>query len=599
MMKITELRVRGFRSLSDVRLELHSLCILIGRNNAGKSNILRAISLLLEGSTRDISPADFHWSKSTQAGEFEIEAVVAGVQQYLPLCADRHRTKIANCIRDDQLRVRKRAYRDPLAFEAIHLWDPEREEFTLPTGIDSALKQLLPEVIFIEAFKDPSEEASAKTSATFGKLLKHNMEGISTQVAGDVQRALAIAQRKFNTLEEDGRTVDERPEELRRVEQRIGRHVRSVFEGTDVRVRFTLPTVSDFIGTAHIELRDWGAWTSPSLKGQGVQRALYVALLQALAEELRESTDAELHRPFVVLVEEPEAFLHPALQREMGTALEKISQSNQVVIATHSPLLVTPRHIDDVVVVRQHQVATDASPCTMCHWPQPNSFGDENDKQLIKLLEFASSAEFLFADCVMVVEGTSDRVLLEAAWSILRDSMCATRGPLVLGVIEAGSKAVVPVWITYLQRMGINACGMVDLDFLWDGAGRCLGADSELSQFCQSFWSRALDLGIAREDKKKGRVVDNKEAAFALVCSELGTPAQAIIGRLQQEADVWVLRGGEIEQYFGLSASSKSRYMEAGMRVRRGEVQVHQEISDILNWAMLATHMTTCAQKAE
>ncbi len=593
-MRIAELWVKGFRSLSDVHLDLHDLSILIGRNNAGKSNVLSAINLLLAGSTRDISPADFHGPAGGQVDEALFEAVVHPVQKYLELSAQRHRTKIADCISDDQLHIRRRATRVPLALEPIEIWNPSERKYTLPTGIDSALKQILPEPILIEAFKDPAEEASPKSSAPLGKLLKLVMERVTEQVAGELERALASAEGKFNTREEVGRTIDDRPEELRRIEERVRQHVQSIFEGADVRLRFGLPGVSDLMGAARIESKDQGVWTPLSLKGQGFQRTVYMALLQALAEELRASTEAQLFRPFILLVEEPEAFLHPALQREMGSTLERISQSNQVVLASHSPLLVTPRHVGDVIVLRQRKATVDGSTYTVCHAPQPETSFGEDDRQLIRLLQFTSSAEYLFADCILVVEGISDHVLLEAVWSVLRDSIC-TGGPLVLGIIEAGNKTVVPIWIAYLQRMGLRTCGVVDLDFLWNGAGQCLGADSELSQFCQSFWSRAQSLGIAEEKGKCHRVTD-KRAAFALVHNELEGLARSIGDRLRKESDIWVLREGEMELYFGLSRSSKSSYMEAGRKVRSKEVSAHQEISDVLEWAVLAAHAACCEQ---
>jgi predicted ATPase len=50
MLKITRLKIQGFRSLSSIDLPLEAFTLLIGRNNAGKSNTLLAIKLLLEAS---------------------------------------------------------------------------------------------------------------------------------------------------------------------------------------------------------------------------------------------------------------------------------------------------------------------------------------------------------------------------------------------------------------------------------------------------------------------------------------------------------------------------------------------------------------------
>ncbi|MDZ7336122.1 MAG: AAA family ATPase [candidate division KSB1 bacterium] len=585
MMKLSSFRVEGFRSLANIEIPLYDYTILIGRNNSGKSAVLLALKLLLEGTARDLSDSDFYTHETQKAEQIVLEAVFEGVGEYLPLCDERHRTKIANCVIDDRLRIRRLASRSPLGLGKLELWQPAGNAFGLPTGIENALKQLLPEPIFIEAFKDPNEEAQAKSSATLGKLLKQIVEQVSAQLESEVKNTLDKAARRFNVIETEGKIVDERPEELRRIEQRIRQHMQAVFEDADVRLRFRLPEIDDLMASATVELRDRGPWTPLEGKGQGFQRALYLALLRALAEELR-ATGGDIHRPFLLLFEEPEAFLHPALQREMGNILESISESNQVIVATHSPLLVTSQRIQNVLILRQTVSPDTKLQATCCLVPDPNLLPDPEDKQLVNLLRFSSSAEFLFADCVLVVEGPSDRALLEASWHFGGKSWHPEGQPLALAVVEAGSKVVVPVWANYLRAIGLSACGVVDLDFLWDGAGKCLGADPCLSQFAADFWRLADQRGISEIVDGKHHISPNKKAdAFALILQELNQQAQPLRERLQSEAKIWVLAEGEIENYFGLSSSSKGQYAAVSQKVRNGEVQIHSEIETILKWA--------------
>lgn len=47
-MRLTKLRIEHFRSIKELEFEPGSPCVLIGENNAGKSNILCALNLLLE-----------------------------------------------------------------------------------------------------------------------------------------------------------------------------------------------------------------------------------------------------------------------------------------------------------------------------------------------------------------------------------------------------------------------------------------------------------------------------------------------------------------------------------------------------------------------
>lgn len=92
-MRISKLRVAGFRSLAEVEFRFRDFAIMIGRNNSGKSNVLSAIRLLLEGTTRDLSEGDFHGEGEGRVSEITIEAVIEGVTNYLDLCAQQHRTE--------------------------------------------------------------------------------------------------------------------------------------------------------------------------------------------------------------------------------------------------------------------------------------------------------------------------------------------------------------------------------------------------------------------------------------------------------------------------------------------------------------------------
>jgi predicted ATP-dependent endonuclease of OLD family len=445
MLTLRNLYVKGLRSLIDLNLPLQNLNIFIGKNNAGKSNVLLAIKLLLEASARDVSEQDFYRGETETADSIELFGEFVVPQEYMTLCDEKHRGKIQNCIVDDVLKIRRIISKDKngnLTVGKIELLHPDKNEYSTVTGIDAAFKQFLPEVIFIEAFKDPTEESKAKGTAALARILKQIVEQVSDKINDDVVLALSEAEKKFNRIIADGKESDERPDELKRVENRIKSHIQDMFFGSDVRLKFNLPNVSDLISTATVELKDNGPWTSPDGKGQGFQRVLYVALLQTLADELRDEA-AAVNRPFILLYEEPEAFLHPALQREIGNIIESISETNQVVLASHSPLLVTPSRMDNLIILRQEMPPSPHR--TNVFFPDNSLFHHDEDKHLISLLKLNNSSEFLFSDFILVVEGVSDRYLLESCWGGIREKI--GRKFESISIIESGSKDIVPLWI--------------------------------------------------------------------------------------------------------------------------------------------------------
>jgi putative ATP-dependent endonuclease of OLD family len=44
-MRISKIRIKNYRNLKDINLEINRLAIFIGENNSGKSNLLKAITL--------------------------------------------------------------------------------------------------------------------------------------------------------------------------------------------------------------------------------------------------------------------------------------------------------------------------------------------------------------------------------------------------------------------------------------------------------------------------------------------------------------------------------------------------------------------------
>src|SRR5262249_1707773 len=82
-----------------------------------------------------------------------------------------------------------------------------------------------------------------------------------------------------------------------------------------------------------------GEWIPARLLSEGLLYYLAFAALQ------------HLEQPAVILVEEPENGLHPARIAEVMRILREISKQTQVLIATHSPLVVNELQPDEVSVV--------------------------------------------------------------------------------------------------------------------------------------------------------------------------------------------------------------------------------------------------------
>ncbi|MBO5030801.1 MAG: AAA family ATPase [Lachnospiraceae bacterium] len=66
--------------------------------------------------------------------------------------------------------------------------------------------------------------------------------------------------------------------------------------------------------------------------GKGMRSIYMLSLLETYAEDENQS-------PSIIMIEDPEIFLHPTLQRTSGDILYRLSKKHQVIFSTHSPNL--------------------------------------------------------------------------------------------------------------------------------------------------------------------------------------------------------------------------------------------------------------------
>lgn len=136
---------------------------------------------------------------------------------------------------------------------------------------------------------------------------------------------------------------------------------------------------------------DDGNLTDLALKGDGVQSLAAISLSRHYATETNRSA------ALILAVEEPEAHLHPDAVHGLRRVLADIAGTQQVVITTHSPLLVNRMDVGSNVIVEQ----TRARPA-------------KSVAELRSVLGVRTSDNLAGADLVVVVEGPDDRLALQA-----------------------------------------------------------------------------------------------------------------------------------------------------------------------------------------
>jgi len=103
----------------------------------------------------------------------------------------------------------------------------------------------------------------------------------------------------------------------------------------------------------------------------------------------------------VFAVDTPESNLHPHGLRTLLAFFDQIASTNQIILATHSPLVVSPHRLDSVVAIRQ------ARGKSLVHQVSPEMFTGAEKAKLRHLLG-PEARELLFSRKVIFVEGDTE-----------------------------------------------------------------------------------------------------------------------------------------------------------------------------------------------
>jgi putative ATP-dependent endonuclease of OLD family len=209
--------------------------------------------------------------------------------------------------------------------------------------------------------------------------------------------------------------------------------------------------------------------TTVEHQGHGLQRSLIITLLQVLATvqgEIEAAGVQDSTRPIIFMIEEPELYMHPQMERKMRDALHRVSVQDrtQVICCTHSPVFLDMgrRHKSIVRVSRQNglvafqQVLTD-----LFDGPDADSKRD----RLRFLSEFhAGVNEVFFARGVVLVEGQTEVAVFDHA---AQGTGVFERHPDVrrdVSLIDCRGKSNIPLFETVLNHFGISFLAVYDED---------------------------------------------------------------------------------------------------------------------------------------
>lgn len=389
-MKISNIRIENFRSIETSVFDPTDFNICVGQNNCGKTNFFEAIEFFFNGTSRGGNINDLKFKREADK-EILVELTFTGaLHGAAQMQHEGNRTKIENVLNGNDVVIVRRSSSNPTKRKVF----VNGQEVNPGTGFDAAFNDFLPKFEYVNTKQYYDSVAKYGKSTPIGIMLSGVLTAILEENAQYQQ-----FQEKFRELFEDDNSQIKA--EFENIGNRVKIHLEKQFpDCTKVKFEVSAPVFDDLLKNFETTVDD-GIETSAEEKGDGMQRALMLAIIQAYADFRKANED--LGKSFIFFIDEAELHLHPTAQRNLKNVLHQLStHTDQVFINTHSSVFVADNYPHQTIFkVEKNNGATSII-----------EVSDFEKPYVVFELLGGSPADLLLPRNFIIVEGQSEFELL-------------------------------------------------------------------------------------------------------------------------------------------------------------------------------------------
>jgi putative ATP-dependent endonuclease of OLD family len=355
---IDKIRIKNFRALKDVEVNLTPITILVGANNSGKTTLLRAINSVLGITRNQINQDDLFIDKNGNYAVDENGIVNKSITidvRIVPCTNEGIREDTFNNKWGQKLgsSIQPDGNREVFAFRTIFNfgiedspttayylfsnWENEQlmvEDFKGINQIRNNIK-----MYFIDAQRDILEDSKQRTSF-FGKLVSNLDYGDDLK---ELKEEIAIINKKAI---EKSAVLKHLKDELKKLNQT------TKTQGEGITLNPFPKKISDLHKGMKVYFQD-NQSDSFSMENHGMGTRSWASIITAGAFSSwevqqalkREAEGGDLYFPLFAL-EEPEAHLHPNAQRTLYKQLKDFK--GQKIVSTHSPYIAGQAELEEL-----------------------------------------------------------------------------------------------------------------------------------------------------------------------------------------------------------------------------------------------------------
>jgi putative ATP-dependent endonuclease of OLD family len=430
-MRISRVIIQNWRSVKDADFAPSDMTVLVGANNAGKTNILSAINFLLGDRwpmPGNLLDSDYFLGDRSRDIFIQLDFENAPYQR-IDFDTSRERyTLKAYDGRGYEFRGFNNEERARLAFAYVDASRNFDRQFGVSrwTLFGQAVRLLHDDLLQADNTRLPDLRG----------LLDQAHELLKTDLYNSFETALR----------------DAFAEQLR-----TSRY--------DVQFQFRTIDETNLYRSLYPTLVERGQFKSPSEAGSGVRNLLVLALFHAFARAFRGGA--------ILGIEEPELFLHPHAQRSlMGQFEVLVSEGNQLFVSSHSSAFLDITRPERVVLVECKE-DEEGEYCTHVRTTSAEALLEKRQqlhperaitlpsmRAFMRNIRKAEMAEPYFAKLVVIAEGPSEREALPLLCSHLGLHFDEEG----ISIIAAGGKTAIDTLVHVYQSHGIPVYVVFDND---------------------------------------------------------------------------------------------------------------------------------------
>lgn len=508
-MYIKEISIRNFRILSESKMDFESdLCLMIGRNNTGKTSFMVLFEKFMKGLNFDFNDFSVKQREKILKIDSDTDETELAIQLLLSIQYEDNDDlcNISEFIVDLDP-SRKHVY---LLFECGIRKDKLLEALQSAGKIskDKFIKKYLSDYLekSVYTFYDPSDTKRENRD----RLIKKKLEDVEKLIDFEIihaKRSVSSSEEKHGMKVLSGLTTAffneqnaNAPDKFETINELMEKMDQDLDKNYDVFFSSFLRMAKDFLGMGDLKVISnlkaseiisdasevvYGEDTTQLpeyLNGLGHMNILYLLLNIEIKKNKFQANKKDIK---LLFIEEPEAHTHPQLQYIFARKIIEIVKGipgMQTIITTHSPHIVANHPFENI---RYMSTVKDADgfykvEIKNFHRELSEMYANEIDEfQFLKKYLSIESAELFFADKAIFIEGISESILLqffisqydktqlakEESEIALDPSIKRTYVPIAaqnITIIQAGANA--KAFRHFLEFLKIPALVITDID---------------------------------------------------------------------------------------------------------------------------------------